>query len=792
MTSKFFVLPLAVVSVASARCASLESGNTDVVIEQNAPPVVKFAAAEATNFLSRVFGAPVPVVNAPRCGRAALVLGVNEWSRKAGIDVSGKPRDSFTVKTSGGNVFVAGVDSPWADPAKVNVVGYARGTLMGVYAFLEDYAGCRFYFPGELGEIAPLAKCIKIPDVDCTVSPAMPIRTWHFNDGTAWDESLGSNLPAPGKMLHWLRVRAASDRIVCCHGTIKMKLAEKFGKSHPEYFALRQNGTRCNEVPKIIVGGHLGHLCYSSGVRDAIVDICMERFANGEKYVDIMPNDGMQLCECEKCQAAYAKSPDQKRKATWLIWDYTRYIAEKLIERGANGFVTQMVYSQYGGMPPPGLDLPTNVYVMVAVDGPRNPPHGDSPLSWDSQFEKVRAWAGKSANPVWTWTYPGKVGVNEFKLAGIPSICPRSTGEYYKKLAGSTMGTFAQYGGSDCWLYNYLNYYVLSHVMWNPDTDVAALIAEHNRLMFGAAERPMSDFFSILERKWVVESRGRTEITEIGPVLHPPNDDEMWSAIYGPDTLARLDSLLKEAAALVKPGSIEARRIALFRRAYYDPLVEAAYRGTKMKEEVAAFKWKAGSPKPMELVPFKGGPAVESSDRIRAAVFAERSPDALTIRFGCRDGRMGDAKFYPRERGDAEMWKDYSAEIFVNPSGDRTNYCHIAVNLNGDIYEERCYKRLPGIQQIFPGWDTGATASVKLKDDGWTMTVNIPMSNLSKVPSKAPGKRVKDVIPMEFALNRITKSGKGRSLYTWSPYVVGFHEIMQWGTVIFEEGSDSK
>ena len=47
---------------------------------------------------------------------------------------------------------------------------------------------------------------------------------------------------------------------------------------------------------------------------------------------------------------------------------------------------------------------------------------------------------------------------------------------------------------------------------------------------------------------------------------------------------------------------------------------------------------------------------------------------------------------------------------------------------------------------------------------------------------------MKDEIPMEFAVNRITKSGKGHSLYTWSPYVIGFHEIMQWGTVIFEEG----
>ena len=148
----------------------LTAGNTEVVVEKNASPVVRFAAAEATNFLSRVLGTPVPMVNAPSDGKASLILGMNEWSRKAGIDISGRPRDSYAIKTSDGKVFVAGIDSPWADPAKVNVVGYERGTLMGVYGFLEDYAGCRFYFPGELGEIAPLAKCITIPDVFISMS----------------------------------------------------------------------------------------------------------------------------------------------------------------------------------------------------------------------------------------------------------------------------------------------------------------------------------------------------------------------------------------------------------------------------------------------------------------------------------------------------------------------------------------------------------------------------------------------------------------------------------------------
>ena len=301
----------------SATAVTFTAGNSEVVIASKPPPVVRFAAAEATNFLSRVLGAPVPIVNEPSEGRASLVLGVNKWSRTAGIDLSGSPRDSFAIKTSGGNVFVAGIDSPWANPAKANVLGYERGTLMGVYAFLEDYAGCRFYFPGEFGEIAPHAERIEVPDVDRTVSPAMPIRTWHFKDGAEWDESLGTDFPVPGKTLHWLRVRAASTRIPCCHGTNNMKLSEKFGETHPEYFALRKNGTRCNEAPKSIVGGHLGHLCYSSGVRDAIVDICVERFAKGAKYVDIFGDEVVVKAQITKVQGISCHA-DREQLLAWL------------------------------------------------------------------------------------------------------------------------------------------------------------------------------------------------------------------------------------------------------------------------------------------------------------------------------------------------------------------------------------------------------------------------------------------------------------------------------------------
>ena len=74
--------------------------NSEVVIAPDAPKTVLFAADEATNFLSRVLGAPVPIVTTPSAGRASLVLGDNVYSRKAGIDVAKLPRDGFVLRTT--------------------------------------------------------------------------------------------------------------------------------------------------------------------------------------------------------------------------------------------------------------------------------------------------------------------------------------------------------------------------------------------------------------------------------------------------------------------------------------------------------------------------------------------------------------------------------------------------------------------------------------------------------------------------------------------------------------------
>ena len=100
----------------AASSVRLQAGGTEVVIAPSAPPAVRFAAAEATNFLSQTFGAAVPLVTEPSVGRAHLFLGTNAWSAAAGVDVSRVATDGYVLLAKGNDVFLAGADDPKVDP----------------------------------------------------------------------------------------------------------------------------------------------------------------------------------------------------------------------------------------------------------------------------------------------------------------------------------------------------------------------------------------------------------------------------------------------------------------------------------------------------------------------------------------------------------------------------------------------------------------------------------------------------------------------------------------------------
>lgn len=579
----------------AAATVTLTASDTEIVVPRDSPPVVRFAAGELRTFLSRVFGADVPQSAAATAGRRRIFLGDCPALAGAGFSVADLPRDAFLIAVKDGDVFIAGRDDPKIDPAQRirrawwSAHRYERGTLNGVYTFLERAAGVRFYFADELGTCVPRRSRLRLPEGSKVVAPDMQIRTWsYFTDGK-WPVPLADPkyvCPAE-KALNIHRLRASSAGYSCCHGLNGFRLIDRFKDSHPEYFALLKDGTRADHV--INGSWDVGHLCYSSGVKDVIVEDCLA-FLRGEsaesrgiksiyypgKYawnhgatksnIDLMPQDGWHDCQCGKCAAA-RRPEGEKARSTELVWGFAADVARRLREKGFEPVVTMMSYSDYADIP--RIDLPTNIVPMVALTGPWA--HA-IPGRTDADVAYLRRWREKlKGGRAWVWTYPNKDGCNGLDLPGIPSFAPHAWGAYYKAIAPEVMGVFTE---SECdkFLNNALGYYIVQRICWNRNTDVEAVIDEFYVKMFGPAAAHVRRAMETLEEKFVRGIAGDQTWTPKGPQANRPSEHRLWTEIYSAEVTDGIESAFDAAARAVLPDSIEARRVRLFRETFLTDL----------------------------------------------------------------------------------------------------------------------------------------------------------------------------------------------------------------------------
>ena len=577
----------------------LAPSDTEVVIAPRAPKSVAFAAEEATNFLSQAFGASVPLVNSPTDGKKHLFLGTNEWSVAAGVDISGLATDGYIVAAKGDGVFIAGEDDPKIDPAGRiahpwwQSHKFAHGTLNGVYGFLEDFASVRFYFPGELGTCVRRVERIEVAEGTRRIEPDMSIRTWsYYADGDWFEGTNRSRACHPAKALNVLRLRASTVDYRCCHGLNGFRYVERFGKTHPEYFALDRNGKRMIEGN----GWSRGHLCFSSGIREEIYRDCLS-YCRGEDAsvrgieniyrrgtfgwnvnttplnIDLMPQDGGTECFCEKCQAAKRKD-GRAAPMTELVWGLLAEVAGRLAKDGYVPTFTMMSYSDYADLP--DCPLPKNLKVMVARPGPwANVLPGQ--IAKDKDY--LARWRERLGEKTWIWTYPNRDACNGLNLFDVPAWAPRAWATYYQGVSENIFGYFAESETSRS-VDNLMGYYLLSKIGWNRTVDTGAVLEEFYGRMFGPAADDMRRALEFVEDKFTKEVAGAMRMTDTGPVANVPGEHELWTRIYSESETARLRSYFDSAAAKAAPGGIEARRIAFFREWMLNPLEKAgnAYR----------------------------------------------------------------------------------------------------------------------------------------------------------------------------------------------------------------------
>jgi len=780
-----------------------------IVIPEKSCKVVRFAGKELQKFMQQAFNDTVLIVSRPDARKISIILGDNSYSREAEIKIDKLPRDGFIVKSVGRNIFIVGKDDKRANLERSLKDGahgqyFERGTLFGVYDFLERFIGVRFYFPGKIGTVVPEYKNLKIAAMNIVERPDYQCRKISWYHGQWYEGKDRDKLVRPGKNLNLYRLRMETSYLPNNHGVGRLGYVRRFSKTHPEYFALMPNGKRHNNpgLP------HPGQLCLSSGAREQIFEDA-KAFLTGKSakeagiltqhcgyvwdpsgfqpgYFNIMPQDSFYPCRCAKCQKHFSKG---SQATSDFIWNFVREVALKLKKNKIPGYLTMMAYTPYRVLP--NVKLPDNVLVMVAEYGPWGIYNKQER---DKSNKEIIDWVKKMGRKTWLWNYALKYGTCE--MPGIPQVTPKAIGKYYKEQSPYIFGAYMQ-TDTDKYIFNYLNFYVFSKVSWNNDSDVDSILDEHYKLMFGPAAEAMKSVIERFEELWLRKIVGRTVDTAIGPVISAPSEYELWGKIYSLDEIKKLAGQFDKAEKLTKKNKNALQRVKFFRKKFLGSIINTRKKYFQIKNEIEDLTFNAKSlPAGMRikldgkldeaawqnsakvyLHPYKGNS--KGLETVSTIVYALKDKENLYFAFKC-----GEPKIKNMIYSDKNIWRESSVEIFLNPSGDRKNYYRFIINPAASYSDIKVQKI--GMDYIHDKeWKSDTSIKTAIGKKEWNAEIAIPVKNL-------PGFRAKS-FPVNFNRNRVLDKGKDYvALYTWSPFLkYGFHGFHDFGSIVFGKVKDT-
>lgn len=287
------------------------------IVTADAPTeTTQYAAKELVWHVERATGVTLPVVtesNAPSDIHTRVYLGDTETGRQFGIDTEHLPREAYIMRSVGNDLFIAGHDDG-GDPLSFrNADG---GTLFGVYELLERRLGVRWLWPGELGTYIPKTDTVEFWSANEVAAPALVFRGLRLShigsviNGKPIDEAdsrLGFSPEGAAAYGNALEVLLRRQRL----GGLEAKPRtghfyygwwKRYGTEHPEWFALRKDGTRGHPDPDY----DNTPMCVSN---EELQDFTIEQW-DGESVLLLGPVDRPGRCTCEKCRAWDGPQPE--------------------------------------------------------------------------------------------------------------------------------------------------------------------------------------------------------------------------------------------------------------------------------------------------------------------------------------------------------------------------------------------------------------------------------------------------------------------------------------------------
>ncbi|MBD3292657.1 MAG: DUF4838 domain-containing protein, partial [Armatimonadia bacterium] len=465
---------MAVVLVDGGECRAT------IVVPADASEIVRFAAAELSDYLEQISGATVPMVSE---GEAVEGVPVHIGATSVGGEYTPADPEGIRILVDADRVLLCG--------------GSDRATAFAAYRFLERL-GCRWLALDE--EFVPRIETIEVPEVDVETTPAFNMRTFvaRNEERRIWGLKMGMNgFYSPGDVdLHkgyYLPAEATG-----CHVYHQIIPAEMYFEEHPEWFPLLQGERRPGEL-------HGAQLCVTAdGLADEFARRAIDIFDRDPnlKAMSISPNDGRGWCECEECMALDERlcgsrttqqglAGERPFRGDRVFW-FANEVAERVAEVHPDKLLLVLAYINYAE--PPDTIVPAdNVVPWLCHYAPADysRPINDPTSEPNAQFNELLVdWAEQAphllfysyvSKSMW-WQLPRPV--TDTFAADVKYLHDLGIRRYYCQ---SSLSDWPEAGPL---------YYVIAKLLWDPSQDPDAIAGDWVNHMFGPSAEEMSDFYA--------------------------------------------------------------------------------------------------------------------------------------------------------------------------------------------------------------------------------------------------------------------------------------------------------
>lgn len=245
-----------------------------------------------------------------------LFIGDCSYAKSQGLESSALQLEEYRVLVKGRDVFFLGNNKEMPDVRTTGAPGtkhpdmdsrqYSPATLWAVTTMLDQVAGVRFLWPGDLGTYCPKTSNLAIPNGYAAQGrPFYERRQIWFGVGTY--------LPNFDRNNKYMMIHQQGTRIHTNFTDAFQGWWEAYGQSRPELIALSPEGKRTYQ-------GRTTHtkVCISN---PEVMNIILERWRSAGRpdIYGMCPNDGLGFCTCPNCRAL---DSEEAQKATakeiWL------------------------------------------------------------------------------------------------------------------------------------------------------------------------------------------------------------------------------------------------------------------------------------------------------------------------------------------------------------------------------------------------------------------------------------------------------------------------------------------